>query len=74
MFYNRYGFTTSLGIFIFLARNVLSFFRVNFFTEPFHLSTEFKEALSAHIQQYKKYKEAVKEPPWDVYEPAVIHN
>ena len=67
MFYNRYGFTTSLGIFIFLARNVLSFtnilLRVNFFTEPFYLSAEFKEALSAHIHHYKKYKEAVKEPP-----------
>ena len=82
MFYNRYGFNTYLMILIFLSRNVISFtyillwlyfMRVNFYTEPFYLSAEFKEALSAHIYQYKKYKEAVKEPPWDVVEPTVIH-
>ena len=72
MLYYRYGFTPSLGILIILPRNFLSFtyillgvylLRANFYTDPFYLSAEFKEALSAHIYQYKKYKEAVKEPP-----------
>ena len=50
---------------IFLIFNLLGIYllSLNFNTDPFYLSAEFKEALSTHIYHYKKYKEAVKEPP-----------